>query len=90
MELRSQIWKGALLDPKTSLKEEGQRLGACPFFAAKAALPLCDVVAMPYNVLFDKISRDSYGVNLEDNVVIVDEAHNFLSTVYETASFSLK
>lgn len=90
LQLRSEIWKGVLLNPKTSLKEEGQKIGACPFFAAKAALPLCDVVAMPYNVLFDRISRDSYGINLKENIVIVDEAHNFLSTVYETASFTLK
>jgi chromosome transmission fidelity protein 1 len=72
------------------LKEEGQKLGACPYFAAKAAVPLCDVVAMPYNILFDKVSRDSYGIDASSNVVIVDEAHNFLSTVYETASFTLK
>jgi chromosome transmission fidelity protein 1 len=78
------------LDEKTTIKEEGMKLGACPFFAAKAALPLCDVVAMPYNVLFDKVSRDSYGVDVKGNVVIVDEAHNFLSTVYETASFTIR
>ncbi|KAI6190952.1 DEAD2 domain containing protein [Aphelenchoides bicaudatus] len=89
LELRSKIWNGVLLDSQTTLKEEGQKLGACPYFAAKAAVPLCDVVAMPYNILFDKVLRNSYGIDAASNVVIVDEAHNFLNTVYETASFTL-
>ncbi|KAI6222652.1 putative ATP-dependent DNA helicase DDX11 [Aphelenchoides besseyi] len=88
LELRKKIWSGLLLNG--SLKEEGERLGACPFYAAKSALPLSNVIAMPYNVLFDPITRETYGVDVKSNVVVVDEAHNFLNTVYDSASFHAK
>ncbi|KAI6217932.1 Helicase ATP-binding domain-containing protein [Aphelenchoides fujianensis] len=88
LALRQRIWSGLLLSG--SLKEEGEKLQACPFYAAKAALPLCNVVAMPYNVLFDPLTRETYGVDVRSNVVVVDEAHNFLSTVYDSASFHVK
>ena len=44
---------------------------------------------MPYNVLFDAVTRAAYGIDVRTNVVVVDEAHNFLSTVYESASFGI-
>lgn len=76
------------------MEEEAQKLAAsvnaCPFFAARAALPLAEVVAMPYQVLLSPETRDSYGLSMRDSVVIVDEAHNFLESVYAASSFSVR
>ncbi|CAD5222040.1 unnamed protein product [Bursaphelenchus xylophilus] len=85
--MRDQIWNGKLIS--NQMNELGTSTQACPYFAAKASLPLSDVILMPYSILFDKETRESYGIDLKDNIIIVDEAHNFLETICATSSFFL-
>jgi len=44
-------------------------------------LPALQIVALPYNTLLHKSTREASGVKLKDNVVIIDEAHNLLETI---------
>ncbi|CAD5216132.1 unnamed protein product [Bursaphelenchus okinawaensis] len=83
--MRDQLWNGRLIT--ASMTDIGTSTQACPYFSAKASIPLSDVVLMPYSILFDPDTRESYGIKLKDNVIVVDEAHNFLETIYATSSF---
>ncbi|KAA0166599.1 hypothetical protein FNF31_01377 [Cafeteria roenbergensis] len=54
----------------------GRRHGACPYYAVRKALPLADVVALPYTSLLSESARGAVGIGLRGAVVVVDEAHN--------------
>lgn len=47
------------------------------------------VVALPYNMLLHKSTRESLGVELKGNVVVVDEAHNLVDAINEMYSTQL-
>ncbi|MFH4973995.1 hypothetical protein AB6A40_000704 [Gnathostoma spinigerum] len=59
----------------------GKITSACPYFSSRAAINLCQIVLLSYQVLLSKSARDAWGINLKDNVVIIDEAHNLLETI---------
>ena len=44
---------------------------------------------MPYNLLLHKKTRESVGIKLEGNIVIIDEAHNLLPTIESIHSASI-
>jgi chromosome transmission fidelity protein 1 len=54
---------------------------AGPYFSARSALGLCQLVLVPYNVLLHQPTREAWQLGLKDAVVIVDEAHNLLQTL---------
>ena len=46
-------------------------------------LVLCSLqlVVLPYNTLLHKSTRESCGIRLQGNVIIIDEGHNLLETI---------
>lgn len=71
------------------LGESGKKLGACPYFATRAALETgdVDVIGVPYSALLHAPTRQSLGLEIDDNtVVIFDEAHNIVNTVCDLHS----
>ncbi|KAJ2859199.1 ATP-dependent DNA helicase chl1, partial [Coemansia erecta] len=71
------------------LAGEGKRLSVCAYYGTRAAVSAAHVVALPYNMLLSKAARESMGVSLKGNIVIVDEAHNLVDTVLAIHSVSL-
>ncbi|KAM4699103.1 Fanconi anemia group J protein [Discoglossus pictus] len=67
----------------------GKRLRACAYFAARELMKEADIVFCPYNYLLDSQIRESLDINLKDQVVILDEAHNIEDCARESASFSM-
>ncbi|NXO84830.1 FANCJ protein, partial [Sitta europaea] len=67
----------------------GRKLRACPYFAARELLVGADIVFCPYNYLLDPQIRDSMDINLKDQVVILDEAHNIEDCARESVSFGV-
>ncbi|KAG0717309.1 ATP-dependent DNA helicase DDX11 [Chionoecetes opilio] len=59
----------------------GKETSSCPYYATRSAIRDAQVVVLPYNTLLHRPTRESYGINLRGNVVIVDEAHNLLETI---------
>lgn len=51
--------------------------------------PYWQLVVLPYQMLLHKSTRESCGIKLKDNVVIVDEAHNLLDTISNIHSISI-
>ena len=68
------------------LAELGDTLGACSYYGVRKALPLAQVVALPYSMLLNKTTRMSVGIHLKNNIVICDEAHNIVEAVNQIHS----
>ncbi|KAJ1900499.1 ATP-dependent DNA helicase chl1 [Kickxella alabastrina] len=71
------------------LATEGRRLSVCAYYGTRAAVSAAQVVALPYNMLLSQSARESMGVSLKDNVVIIDEAHNLVDTILSIHSVTL-
>lgn len=44
---------------------------------------------MPYNYLVDSKIRDTYKIDFENSIIIIDEAHNIERVAEDVASFDL-
>lgn len=60
----------------------------CPYFASRLALNDADIVFVPYSSILHSGTRESLGLNIKGNVIIVDEAHNILEAVNSVRSTS--
>lgn len=67
----------------------GRRENACPYYAARAALPEAQLVALPYASLLSSSTRQALGLRLAGSVVVIDEAHNLIDTINEMHSVTL-
>lgn len=59
----------------------GNQLHVCPYYAIRSATDLAEVVALPYQLLFLRNTRDSIGLNIKNSIVVIDEAHNLMDTI---------
>ncbi|GJJ13140.1 hypothetical protein Clacol_007390 [Clathrus columnatus] len=60
----------------------GKELSTCPYFGSRRAIPQAELVALPYNLLLQKSARKALGIDLTGHVVVIDEAHNTLLSIY--------
>ncbi|KAM7067532.1 Fanconi anemia group J protein isoform 1-T1 [Molossus nigricans] len=67
----------------------GKKLKACPYYTARELIEDADIIFCPYNYLLDAQIRESMDINLKEQVVILDEAHNIEDCARESASYSL-
>lgn len=67
----------------------GQKTKCCPYFLSKELKQNADIVFMPYNYLLDPKTRKAQGVELQNNVVLLDEAHNVEKMCEEAASLQV-
>ncbi|XP_021736848.1 ATP-dependent DNA helicase DDX11-like [Chenopodium quinoa] len=63
------------------LVDLGSRLGTCPYYGSRRMVPAADLVVLPYQSLLSKASRESLGINLKNNIIIIDEAHNLADSL---------
>ena len=47
----------------------GKSVGACPYYASRAALKEAQLVVLPYTALLQESTRDSLGLNLSGAVI---------------------
>jgi regulator of telomere elongation helicase 1 len=77
--------------PKTADIEDlvmlGRKENICPFFFSRDLLQDAEIIFTPYNYLIDPKFRKRSGINVKDNIIIFDEAHNIEKTCTESASF---
>lgn len=55
---------------------EGKKAGVCPYYATRRAVKQAQLVTLPYNLLLQKNAREALGINLENQVIVIDEAHS--------------
>ncbi|KAF8967073.1 helicase C-terminal domain-containing protein [Flammula alnicola] len=79
LDFRDQI----LASPKDieDLATAGRLAHTCPYFGSRRAIPQAELVTLPYNLLLQKSAREALGINLKDQIVLIDEAHNLIPTL---------
>lgn len=63
-----------------------KRKRLCPYYASKELVDLVDIIFCPYNYLIDPRIRKSMQINLDEEIVIVDEAHNVEDSCRESTT----
>jgi len=63
------------------LVQAGKKSNSCPYYASRSAVPLVEMIVLPYNTLLHSGTRKAIGLNLKNSIVIIDEAHNLLETI---------
>ncbi|XP_034946686.1 ATP-dependent DNA helicase DDX11 [Chelonus insularis] len=58
-----------------------KNLNTCAYYASRKTLPDIQVILVPYNLVLHKSTRISSGINLKNNILIIDEAHNLLEAI---------
>lgn len=85
--------EGTLLDARDSvlatvrdiedLVTEGRASKVCPYYSTRRAVKSAQLVTLPYNLLLQKSAREALGIDLTDQIVVIDEAHSgYLLTTY--------
>ncbi|XP_063976651.1 ATP-dependent DNA helicase DDX11 [Diachasmimorpha longicaudata] len=58
-----------------------KEIQTCAYYASRKSLQDGQVIVLPYNSILHKNTRLTSGINLKDNVIIIDEAHNLLEAI---------
>ena len=63
----------------------------CPFYVErfKAKKGKSEIIFMPYNYIFQKEIRDTLEIHLNNNILIIDEAHNVTNICEEAKSIEI-
>ena len=73
--------------------EDLHRLGKskkfCPYYLNKHRVDSADIVFMPYNYVADARIRSKQSIDLNNDILIIDEAHNIAQVVEDSSSFKL-
>ena len=73
-----------------SLCINGKKETFCPFYQQiESAKTYSDIVFMPYNYIFDEYINDIMGIDVENNIIIIDEAHNIRQVCEESKSIEI-
>eukprot|EP00117_Sycon_ciliatum_P014492 scpid19663/ scgid14733/ Regulator of telomere elongation helicase 1 len=67
----------------------GSQQRVCPYYLARELRSTADIIFMPYNYILDAKTRHAFGVDLNNTIVILDEAHNVERMCEESSSFDL-
>ncbi|XP_058046175.1 ATP-dependent DNA helicase DDX11 [Ahaetulla prasina] len=59
----------------------GKEMKACPYYGSRYAIPAAQLVVLPYQMLLHEATRRASGIQLKDQIVIIDEAHNLIDTI---------
>ncbi|CUA77223.1 chromosome transmission fidelity protein 1 [Rhizoctonia solani] len=59
----------------------GRQTSTCPYYGTRRAIKQAELVTLPYNLLLQNRAREALGIDLTDQIVIVDEAHNLIDTI---------
>lgn len=79
-EFRSMMSQNGALDIE-DLVDLGKSMRTCPYYGSRSMVPGADLVVLPYQSLLSKASRESLGLKLKNNIVIIDEAHNLADSL---------
>ena len=71
------------------LHEYGKATQTCSYYASRKAIPLAEIVAVPYNALLHRPTRQSLKIDIENAVIIIDEAHNLTDAISEVHSITI-
>ncbi|KAG0340558.1 Fanconi anemia group J protein [Podila humilis] len=71
------------------LIRKGEKQNGCPYFAARSLTLSAELIFCPYNYLIDPNIRKAMEINLDNSIVILDEAHNIEGTARDAAGLEV-
>ncbi|XP_014474402.1 PREDICTED: probable ATP-dependent RNA helicase DDX11 isoform X2 [Dinoponera quadriceps] len=60
---------------------KGQESNTCPYYGSRKSVKNGQLILVPYNSILHKNTRVSLGIDLKENILIIDEAHNLLDAI---------
>lgn len=63
------------------IMRKGQENNTCPYYGSRRSVQNGQLILVPYNSILHKNTRDSLGIDLKENILIIDEAHNLLDAI---------
>ena len=69
------------------LHKLGEQHKFCPYYLNRMRAETADLVLMPYNYVSDAQIRNRLNINLTQDVLIIDEAHNIPQVIEDSSSF---
>ncbi|CAO3611833.1 unnamed protein product [Cunninghamella echinulata] len=63
------------------LCKKGKELHICSYYGSRQSTKPAQLVVLPYQHLLHAHTRESLGISLKNNIVIIDEAHNLMETI---------
>jgi Rad3-related DNA helicase len=72
------------------LCKAGKRQKGCPYYLSRKLSLDAELIFGPYNYLVDPVVCRSMGIELENTIIIFDEAHNIEDVAREAASLDLE
>lgn len=77
---KNEAWEHDVLDIE-DLVQLGSKIGTCPYYGSRDMVQEADIVVLPYQSLLLRSARESLGLNLKNNVIVIDEAHNLADSL---------
>ncbi|XP_058807015.1 regulator of telomere elongation helicase 1 homolog isoform X2 [Phymastichus coffea] len=71
------------------LVKTGQKLKCCPYYLTRELKQSADIIFMPYNYILDPKTRKNQSIEIQNNVVLLDEAHNVEKICEEATSLQI-
>ncbi|KAJ3105385.1 ATP-dependent DNA helicase chl1 [Phlyctochytrium planicorne] len=87
--------KNLCINEKNSVKDIedlvvlGKKTCICPYYGARNAIGSSELVTVPYNIILQKSSRESYKIKLKNSIVVFDEAHNLIDAIANAYNVSI-
>ena len=73
------------------LCKNGKKFQFCPFYQQiEIAKKNSDIIFMPYNYIFDEDIRNIMEIDVDNNIIIIDEAHNVRKVCEDSKSVEIK
>ncbi|CUM57016.1 unnamed protein product [Debaryomyces fabryi] len=67
----------------------GNNLKICPYYSVRKGIDITEIIALPYQMLLQDSTRLALNLNLDDSIIIIDEAHNLLDVISSMYSVSI-
>lgn len=71
------------------MKRIGENSSFCPFYFQRKKKECADIIFLPYNYIFTKKLISLLNLELENSILLIDEAHNIDSVCENSNSFEL-
>ncbi|KAJ8326671.1 ATP-dependent DNA helicase chl1 [Batrachochytrium dendrobatidis] len=69
--------------------QAGRKSATCPYYGARHTAKSSEIICIPYNLLLQRSTRESIGLRLKNNIIILDEAHNIIESVNSLYSHTI-
>lgn len=67
----------------------GKKRNFCPYYLNRMRATKADIVLIPYNYVADSRIRNRLKIDLKEDILIIDEAHNIPQVIEDSSSFKL-